>query len=131
VEYNKGCLGEFETAFDGELEAIANIMKYVIDNGILCDLTIHSDAQAAIARVGYTGTGPGKGQAIRVVKAAQERHQRGWRIRIDWVPVIQGLQEMSEQIGLLVKQHPTSKKDEPLLPGLKSEFPNTMQWPKI
>jgi hypothetical protein len=44
VEYNKGCLGEFETAFDGEVEAIANIMEYVIDNEILGDLTVHLDA---------------------------------------------------------------------------------------
>jgi hypothetical protein len=57
VEHNKGCLGEFETAFDGEMEAIANIMEYVIDNEIPGDLTIHSDAHAAIARVGHTGTG--------------------------------------------------------------------------
>jgi hypothetical protein len=49
VEYNKGCLGEFETAFDGEVEAIANLMEFVIDNEIPGDLTIHSDAQVAIA----------------------------------------------------------------------------------
>jgi hypothetical protein len=49
VNYNNGSLGEFETAFDGEMEAIANIMEYVIDNEIPGDITIHSDAQAAIA----------------------------------------------------------------------------------
>jgi hypothetical protein len=26
VAWNKGCLGEFETAFDGEVEAIADIL---------------------------------------------------------------------------------------------------------
>jgi hypothetical protein len=36
VEYNKGCLREFEMAFEGEVEAIAN----VIGNEILRDLTI-------------------------------------------------------------------------------------------
>jgi hypothetical protein len=44
---------------------------------------------------------------------------------------LQGLQEMNELISLLVKQRPTSKKAEPQFLGLKSEFPNTMQWPKI
>jgi hypothetical protein len=59
VIYNNGSLGEFETAFDGEIEAIANIMEYVVDNEIPGDITIHSDAQAAIARVGYMGPSPG------------------------------------------------------------------------
>jgi hypothetical protein len=67
------------------MEAIA-IMEYVVDNEIPGDITIHSDAQAAIARVGHTGTGPGQQRAIRVVKAVQRRHQRGWRTRIEWVP---------------------------------------------
>jgi hypothetical protein len=35
LECNKGCLGEFETAFDGEVAAIADIMEYAIDNQIL------------------------------------------------------------------------------------------------
>jgi hypothetical protein len=51
------------------MEAIANIMDYVNDNEIAGDLTIHSDAQAPIARVGHTGTRPGQDRAIRVVKA--------------------------------------------------------------
>jgi hypothetical protein len=59
LDCNKGSLGEFETAFDGEMEAISDIMEYAIDNQIPGDLTIHSDAQAAISRVGHTGTGPG------------------------------------------------------------------------
>jgi hypothetical protein len=50
LECNKGCLGEFETAFDGEMDSIADIMEYAIDNQIPGDLTIHSDAQAAISR---------------------------------------------------------------------------------
>jgi ribonuclease HI len=86
VNYNNGSLGEFETAFDGEMEAIANIMEYVVDNEIPGDITIHSDAQAVIARVGDTGPGPGQQRAIRVVKAVQRRHHRGWRTRIEWVP---------------------------------------------
>jgi hypothetical protein len=34
LDCNKGCLGEFETAFDGEMEVIADIMEYAIDNQI-------------------------------------------------------------------------------------------------
>jgi ribonuclease HI len=83
--HNKGCLGQYETAFDGEMEAIADIMEIVNQNEIPGDLTIHSDAQPAIARVSHTGTGPGQGRAIRVVKAVQTRKERGWRTSIEWV----------------------------------------------
>jgi hypothetical protein len=41
------------------------------------DVTIHSDAEAAIARVGYTGTGPGQDHAVRVVKAIKDRLTQG------------------------------------------------------
>jgi hypothetical protein len=83
--HNKGCLGQYETAFDGDMEAIADIMEFVNQNEIPGDLTIHSDAQAAIARVSHTGTGPGEDRAIRVVKAVQKRKERGWRTSIEWV----------------------------------------------
>jgi hypothetical protein len=77
LEHNQGCFGEFETAFDGEMEAMADIMEFVDSNQIPGDLTIHSDAQAAMARVGHTGTGRGHGRAIRVVKAVQLRKEPG------------------------------------------------------
>jgi hypothetical protein len=56
-----------------EMEAIADIMEFVNQNEIPGDLTIHSDAEAAIARVSHTGTGPGQDRAIRVVKAIQKK----------------------------------------------------------
>jgi hypothetical protein len=117
VENNRGCLGEFQMVFDGEVEEFANLMEFVVDNEIPGDLTIYSDAQAAIARVGHTGTGPGKERAIRVVKAVQERYQRGWRTRIDWVPGHTGIAGNGRAGSLLVKQHPKSKRDKPPLPG--------------
>jgi hypothetical protein len=67
------------------MEAIADIMEFVNLNEIPSDLTIHSDAQAAIARVSHTGTGPGQDRATRVVKAVQKRKERGWRTSIEWV----------------------------------------------
>jgi hypothetical protein len=67
LDCNKGSLGEFETAFDGEMEAIADIMGYAIDNQIADNLTIHSNAEAAISRVVHTGTGPGQDRALRAV----------------------------------------------------------------
>jgi hypothetical protein len=48
VNYNNGSHGEVETAFDGEMEAIANIMEYIVDNKIPGDISIHSEVQAAI-----------------------------------------------------------------------------------
>jgi ribonuclease HI len=83
--HNKGCLGQYETAFDGEMEAIADIMEFINQNEIPGDLTIHSDAQAAIASVRHTGTGRGQDRAIWVVKAVQNRKERGWRTSIEWV----------------------------------------------
>jgi hypothetical protein len=80
---NKGCLGQYETAFDGEMEAIADIMEFVNQNEIPRDLTIHSDAQAAIARVSHTGIGSGQDHAIRVLKAVQKRKEQGWRTSIE------------------------------------------------
>jgi hypothetical protein len=32
--HNKGCLGQYETALDGEMEAIADIMEFVNQNEI-------------------------------------------------------------------------------------------------
>jgi hypothetical protein len=60
------------------MEPIVDIMDFVDSNQIPGDLTIHSDAQAAIARVSHTGTGPGQDRARRVVKAVQRRKKRGW-----------------------------------------------------
>jgi hypothetical protein len=77
LDCNKGSLGEFETAFDREMEAIADIMEYAIDNQIPGDLTIHSDAQGAISRVGHKGTGPSQDRALRVVQAVQRRLRQG------------------------------------------------------
>jgi hypothetical protein len=47
--HNKRCLGQYETVYDGETEAIADIMEFVNQNEICVDLMIHSDPQAAIA----------------------------------------------------------------------------------
>jgi hypothetical protein len=54
--HNKGCLGQYDTAFDGKIEAIADIVDFVNQNEIPGDVTIDSDVQATIARVSYTGT---------------------------------------------------------------------------
>jgi hypothetical protein len=78
VAWNKGCLGEFETTFNEEVEEIANILEYITRNQIPGDMTIRSDAQAAIARVAHTGTGPGQDRAVRVVTAVKNPLAQGW-----------------------------------------------------
>jgi hypothetical protein len=102
------------------MEAIANIMEYAIDNQIPGDLTIHSDAQAAISRVGHTGTGPGQDRAIRVVQAVQRRLKQGWRTRIEWVPGILELMEMGGPISSLEMQLQRNEKGEHQLRGSKN-----------
>jgi hypothetical protein len=41
LDSNKGCVGEFERAFGGEMEAIADLMEYVTDNEISQSIQIH------------------------------------------------------------------------------------------
>jgi hypothetical protein len=120
VENKKGYLGEFHTAFDGEVESIANLMELVVDNEIPRDLTIYSDAQAAIAGVVHTGPERGQESTIRVVKVVQKRHNGDGAPKLSGYQATQGLQETSEQISLLGKQHPTSKRDKARLPGGKT-----------
>jgi ribonuclease HI len=82
---NKGSLGEFETTFDKEMEAIADIMEYTIDDQIPGDLTIDSDAHKAIWHDGHTGIGARGYRILRAVHAVQYRLRQGWHIRIKWV----------------------------------------------
>jgi ribonuclease HI len=117
LAHNKGCIGKYETAFDGEMEAIANIMAFLNQNEIPGDLTIHSDAQAAIARVSHTGTGLGQDRALRVVKAVQKRKERGWRTSIEWVLCHSGI-EGNERADQLAGEAAAERKlAEPQLPG--------------
>jgi hypothetical protein len=86
INSNKGCLGEFETRFDGEVEAIGV-------HHILGDITINSGAQVAIARVRRTPTGPGQDHALRVVKAVKDHWALGWRKKIERVPGHSGIED--------------------------------------
>jgi hypothetical protein len=90
INSNKGWLGGFETAFDGEVEAVTDILEYITMNQI--PGTINSDARAAIARVGHSGTGPGQDRALRAVKAIKHRWVLGWRTKIEWVPGHSGIE---------------------------------------
>jgi hypothetical protein len=74
-----------------EVEAIADILEYVTRNQIEEDVTIHSDAQEAIAQVGHIGMGSGQDREIRVVKAIHHWAAQGWWTSIEWVPGYTGI----------------------------------------
>jgi hypothetical protein len=86
LEWNPGCLGGFETAFDGEIEAFIDLMEWTTDIQIPDELTIHSYEHAAIARVGHTEPSPGQGRAMGVLKSVQYWVSHGWHPHIEWVP---------------------------------------------
>jgi hypothetical protein len=92
------------------MEAIADITEFVNQNEIPGDLAIHADAQATIARVSVTGTGPGEDRAILVVTAAPKRMERSWRTNIEWVlghPGIQGNVRADQVAGEAVAEEQT------------------------
>jgi hypothetical protein len=95
------------------------------------DLTIHSDAQAAIARVSHTGTEPRQDRAIRVVKAVQKLKERGWRTSIEWVLGQSGI-SANEQYR--PTRWGSSSREENWANlnrlGSKKEFPNITLWPR-
>jgi hypothetical protein len=74
LDCNKGCLGEFETAFDGEMEAIADVIEHAIDNQIPVSQFIPMPRQQF--RVSGIQS-PGQDRAIRVVQAVQCRLKQG------------------------------------------------------
>jgi hypothetical protein len=113
------------------MEAIADIMEFVNQNEIPGDMIIHSDAQAAIARVSHTGTGPGQDCAIRVVKAVQKGGNEAGGQPLNGSLVTQGLRGMNVPTNSLGKLRQRRKLGEPQSPGLKKEFPNTTLWPRI
>jgi hypothetical protein len=49
INLNKGFLGGFKTAFDREVETIADILEFITMKQIPLDITINSDTQKAIA----------------------------------------------------------------------------------
>jgi hypothetical protein len=131
LDCNKGSLGECETAGDGEMEAIADIMESAIDNQIPGDLTIHSDAQAAISRVGHTGTCRGQDRAIRVVQAVQHRLRQSWCTRIKRVPGHSGIVGDGRPISSLARQLQRDNTAEGLLYGSKNGSHSILQSQQI
>jgi hypothetical protein len=56
-------LGTRQTAFDAEIAAIKEVLKWFGTSPYL-HMIIHSDSTSAISRAGQSGTGPGQQQAI-------------------------------------------------------------------
>jgi hypothetical protein len=131
LDYNKGCLGEFETTFDGKIEEMADIIEYAFDNQIPGELTIQSDAQAAICRLGHIGTGPGQDRAPRGVQAVQHRHGKvGVRVSNGFQAILE-LLELRGPIRSVVTQLQRDNMGERLLYGSKNGSHSILESQKI
>jgi len=67
-----GTLGTKQTAFDAEVVAIEEAVKWFEQTRESRTIAIHTDSTGAIARDGHTGAGPGQAHAVvigRLVRA--------------------------------------------------------------
>jgi ribonuclease HI len=79
-------LGGKQVAFDAEVAAIEEAIKWFLKRSNLPSLIIRSDSTSAIARASHTGAGPGQGHALnihRIMVSALRR--RGRLVAIAWV----------------------------------------------
>jgi ribonuclease HI len=77
-------LGTRQTAFDAEIAAIEEVLKWFRSSPYL-HIIIHSDSTSAIARAGHTGAGPGQQRAKKIQSMVAHLPQQYQSAEITWV----------------------------------------------
>jgi ribonuclease HI len=77
-------LGTRQTAFDAEIAAIKEVLKWFGTSPYL-HMIIHSDSTSAISRAGQSGTGPGQQQARRIQSMVAQLPHQYQSAEITWV----------------------------------------------
>jgi hypothetical protein len=129
--HTKGCLGQYETTFDTEMETIADIMELGYQNQILGDLMINPDVEVTIAEVIHTSTGPGQDNVKWVVKVVQNRVKQVWNRALNGSSGIHRLRGINLVIISLGKLWLRKKLDKPQSTALKKESSNITLLPRI
>jgi ribonuclease HI len=86
-------LGGQQTAFDAEVTAIEQAVKWFLSQGRDSDcyhMTVHSDSTSAIARASHTGAGPGQTIARNIRNMVCELRGQGKTVDLVWVKGHQG-----------------------------------------
>jgi len=78
-------IGGQQTAFDAEVAAIEQVLKWFLRRSTHRHMTIHSDSTSAIARAQHEGVGPGQRRAINIQSLARACRRAGKTTDIIWV----------------------------------------------
>jgi ribonuclease HI len=84
VAHGAKTLGTRQTAFDAEMAAIEEVLKWFGTSPYL-HMIIHSDSTSAISRAGQSGTGPGQQRARKIQKMVAHLLRHYQSTEITWV----------------------------------------------
>jgi hypothetical protein len=69
LQHGNGSLGKFQTAYDGEVAAIENGLKSVVQSQVNFEhISVQSDSTSAILRAQHNTCGPGQSRATKIIR---------------------------------------------------------------